>query len=95
VTVCSQVHSPELTRLPSARRNSLGATLLPIVNVLASITMVFSASMLTPLVLAAFVTHDEALPAFLEAAAAGTLVGGVAWLLTRRYKRELRARHGR
>jgi trk system potassium uptake protein len=75
-------------------RGGLGETLLPIVNVLAAVTIVFSATMLAPLVLALFFSHDAALSAFVQAAVIGIAGGAAVWALTRGYKRELRIRDG-
>ncbi len=47
-----------------ASRDKLAETILPIANVLAAITVAFSATMFAPLGLALFVSHDAALPAF-------------------------------
>jgi trk/ktr system potassium uptake protein len=69
-------------------------TLLPIVNVLAAIVVAFSATMLVPLVVAALVADDPAMPAFMRATAVGVAVGAIAWVLTRNCKRELRTRDG-
>jgi trk system potassium uptake protein TrkH len=80
--------------LSIAMRGGLGETLLPIVNVLAAVTIVFSATMLAPLVLALFFSHDAALPAFVRAAIIGIAGGAAVWALTRGYKRELRIRDG-
>ena len=77
-----------------ASRDKLAETILPIANVLAAITVAFSATMFAPLGLALFVSHDAALPAFTRAALIGGVVGAALWMLTRRFKRELRIRDG-
>ncbi|MEO8061568.1 MAG: potassium transporter TrkG [Pseudomonadota bacterium] len=69
-------------------------TVLPIANILAAVTMVFSASMLLPLITAVFFSHDAALPAFLKASVIGIATGAITWLLTRKAKRELKIRDG-
>jgi trk system potassium uptake protein len=63
-------------------------------NVLAVVTVGFSATMLAPLVLALLASHDPALSAFIQAAIIGIGVGAITWALTRRFKRELRIRDG-
>lgn len=87
--------SPATNRLltiakPSGFRNSV----LPIANVLGAIIAAFSATMLLPLLVALFFSHDAALSAFMPAAVIGMAAGGLTWLLTRKYKRELRIRDG-
>lgn len=80
--------------LAIARRGGFADTVLPIANVLAAIVMAVSATMLAPLVLALFFSHDVALPAFVRAAAAGIAAGGITWALTRGFRRELKIRDG-
>jgi trk system potassium uptake protein len=80
--------------LTIARRGGLAHTVLPVVNILAAIVAVFSASMLLPLVLAIFFGGDSALPAFAMAACVGLAGGGIAWFATRGFKRELKIRDG-
>lgn len=75
-------------------RGGFAETVLPIVNVLAAIIVVFSATMLLPLTVAIFFSHDAAMPAFVHAAAIGIAVGAITWWLTRKCKRELRIRDG-
>lgn len=80
--------------LTIARRGGFRETVLPIANVLGAIAAAFSATMLLPLLVALFVSHDAALSAFAPAAAIGVSAGGLTWLLTRKCKRELRIRDG-
>lgn len=82
------------TLLIIERRHGPIATVLPIANVLAAVVTAFSATMLVPLVLALFVTHDAALPAFALAAVIGIAGGAITWALTRSFKRELKIRDG-
>jgi trk system potassium uptake protein len=77
-----------------ARRGGFRQTVLPIANVLGAITAAFSATMLLPLLVALFFSHDAAFAAFAPAAAIGVTTGGLTWLLTRKCKRELRIRDG-
>lgn len=77
-----------------ARGSSFSETVLPIAHVLAAIVTVFSVTMLLPLIVALFVSHDTALSAFAPASAIGIAAGGITWLLTRKCKRELRIRDG-
>jgi trk system potassium uptake protein TrkH len=55
--------------------------------------MVFSVSMLLPLILA-LVRSDDGMPGFVSSAAISFFGGLVLWLATRRFKRELRIRDG-
>ena len=88
-------HGHDVTGMQAiARRNGFADTVLPIANVLAAIIMVVSVTMLAPLVLALFFSHDAALPAFVRAAAVGVAVGGFIWAPTREFRRELKIRHG-
>ena len=86
--------NPGGSLLTRARRGGFAETILPIVNVLAAIVVAFSATMLIPLMVAIFFSHDAALPAFARASAIGVFAGAVTWLMTRRRKRELRIRDG-
>jgi trk system potassium uptake protein TrkH len=79
--------------LTIARPGGLADSVLPIVNVLAAVLTVFSATMLLPLLTALFF-HDAALAAFVHASVAGVTTGAITWLLTRKSKRELKIRDG-
>ena len=83
-----------MTRAAFVTRGALASTTLPIANVLAAVVTVFSATLLLPLVVALFFSHDTALPAFAESAAIGMTVGAIIWWATRRHKRELKIRDG-
>jgi trk system potassium uptake protein TrkH len=73
--------------------SALRTTVLPISNVLAAVVMGFSGVMLAPLLLA-FAGRDGGQPGF-GAAALTIFVPAVAyWLLTRRFRRELKIRDG-
>lgn len=80
--------------LTVARHGGFVETVLPIANVLAAVVVVFSATMLLPLSVAFFFSHDAAMPAFVRAAAVGIAAGAIAWWLTRKCKRELKIRDG-
>lgn len=80
--------------LTIARRGGLANSVLPLANVLGAIVAAFSATMLLPLLVALFFSHDAALSAFAPASAVGMSAGGLTWLLTRKFKRELRIRDG-
>jgi trk system potassium uptake protein TrkH len=80
--------------LTIARRGGFRETVLPIANVLGTIVAAFSATMLLPLLVALFFSHDAALSAFAPASAIGVAAGGLTWLLTRECRRELRIRDG-
>lgn len=80
--------------LTIARRGGFSDTVLPIANVLGAIVAAFSVTMLLPLVVALFFSHDAALSAFAPASAIGIAAGGLTWLLTRKHKRELKIRDG-
>ena len=82
------------TLLTIARPGGFSDAVLPIANVLGAIVAAFSLTMLLPLLLALFFSHDAALAAFAPAAAIGVAAGGLTWLLTRKRKRELRIRDG-
>ena len=83
----------EMSLSIARQRGPIGTT-LAIANVLATIVMAFSATMLVPLMLAFFVSHDAALPAFAQASAIGIAGGALAWVSTRNFKRELKIRDG-
>jgi trk system potassium uptake protein len=85
---------PHNARLLASAESGIAHELLPIANVLASVTVFFSMSMFAPLVCGLFFSHDAALHAFVKAAAIGVAAGGTSWALTRRFKRELRIRDG-
>jgi trk system potassium uptake protein TrkH len=72
---------------------ALRQTVFPIVNVLAGVVMVFSVTMLAPLVLAV-VRRDDGMPGFITSAAACFGGGLAVWLATRRFRREMRIRDG-
>jgi trk system potassium uptake protein TrkH len=67
--------------------------LLPVAHVFAMVIMVFAATMLAPLVLSIW-GLDPALLSFVVAAAATFVIGGLLWLATRHFKRELKTRDG-
>jgi trk system potassium uptake protein len=73
--------------------STLRATVLPISNVLAGVVVVFSLAMLVPAALAV-IDGDAAQRAFRDAALVTFLAGGLWWLLTRRFRRELKVRDG-
>jgi trk system potassium uptake protein len=68
-------------------------TLLPVAHLFALVMMVFSVTMLAPLVMAAW-QMDPALWAFVISALATFVLGALLWLATRRFKRELKTRDG-
>jgi len=72
---------------------ALRTTILPISNILAALVMGFSGMMLVPLVLA-FVERDAGQPGFGDAALTVFLPAVAYWLLTRRFRRELKVRDG-
>jgi len=67
--------------------------LLPVAHVFALVLMVFAATMFAPLILAVW-GLDPALWSFVISAFATFLLGGILWLSTRRFKRELKTRDG-
>ncbi len=67
--------------------------LLPVAHVFALVMMVFAATMLAPLVMAVW-ELDPALWSFIISAVATFLLGALLWLMTRRFKRELKTRDG-
>ncbi len=67
--------------------------LLPVAHVFALVIMVFSVTMLAPLILAIW-SLDAALLSFVISAVATFLIGGFLWLTTKRFKRELKTRDG-
>ncbi len=66
---------------------------LPVAHIFALVLMGFSATMLAPLAMAAW-QLDAALWSFGVSALASFLLGAVAWLATRRFRRELKTRDG-
>jgi trk system potassium uptake protein len=72
---------------------ALRQNVYPIVNVLAAVVMVFSITMLVPLVLA-LARRDDGMPGFITSAAISFFGGLGMWLATRRFRRELRIRDG-
>ncbi len=68
-------------------------TLLPVAHVFALVMMVFSVTMLAPLVMAVWLL-DPALWAFVISAVATFVLGALLWLGTWRFKRELKTRDG-
>lgn len=80
--------------LTIARPGGFSNTVLPIAHVLGAIVAAFSLTMLLPLLVALFFSHDAALAAFAPASAMGVAAGGLTWLLTRECRRELRIRDG-
>ncbi len=73
--------------------STLRSTILPISNVLSGIVVVFSIAMLVPAVLAVL-DGDAGEAAFRAGALAIFVPGALCWLLTRRYRRELKVRDG-
>jgi trk system potassium uptake protein TrkH len=73
--------------------SSLKTTVLPISNVLAGIVVVFSLCMLVPAALGQF-DREPGRWVFADAALAVFASGGLWWLLTRRFRRELQIRDG-
>jgi trk system potassium uptake protein TrkH len=69
------------------------AILLPVAHVFAMVLMAFAATMLVPLVMAIW-QFDPALWSFLESGLAAFALGALLWLVTRRFKRELKTRDG-
>jgi trk system potassium uptake protein len=67
--------------------------LLPVAHVFALVMMVFSSTMLAPLIMAVW-QLDAALSSFVISALATFLLGALLWLATRGYKRELKTRDG-
>jgi trk system potassium uptake protein TrkH len=68
-------------------------TLLPVAHVFAMVMMVFSVTMLAPLIMAVW-QLDPALWAFVISAVATFVLGALLWLATRAFKRELKTRDG-
>jgi trk system potassium uptake protein len=68
-------------------------TLLPVAHVFALVMMVFSSTMLAPLIMAVW-QLDPALWSFVLSAAATFILGALLWLGTRAFKRELKTRDG-
>jgi trk system potassium uptake protein TrkH len=68
-------------------------TLLPVAHVFALVMMVFSVTMLAPLVMAVW-ELDPALSSFVISALATFVLGAVLWLITRHFRRELKTRDG-
>ncbi len=67
--------------------------LAPVLHVLGLVILIFSFTMLAPLLTALFV-HDAAQYAFDESFAATLIAGFVLWLVGRRWRRELKVRDG-
>lgn len=65
----------------------------PVAHVFAMVMMALSATMLAPLIMAAW-QLDPALWSFLVSAAATFVLGALLWLATRRFRRELKTRDG-
>ena len=78
--------------VPGARV-ALRQNVYPIVNVLAAVVMVFSITMLVPLVLA-LARRDDGMPGFVTSAAVSFFGGLGLWLATHRFRREMRIRDG-
>ncbi len=68
-------------------------SLLPVTHVFALVMMVFAVTMLAPLVMAVW-GLDPALWSFVISALATFVLGALLWLVTRRFKRELKTRDG-
>jgi trk system potassium uptake protein TrkH len=69
------------------------AILLPVAHVFATVLMAFAVTMLLPLVMAIW-QFDPALWSFLLSGIATFTLGALLWLLTRRFRRELKTRDG-
>jgi trk system potassium uptake protein len=67
--------------------------LLPVAHVFALVMMVFAVTMLAPAGVAVW-ELDPALPSFVISALATFVLGALLWLVTRRFKRELKTRDG-
>jgi trk system potassium uptake protein TrkH len=67
--------------------------LLPVIHVLGGMLMFFSITYLMPIA-ASFIYADDTWTDFVDAMVIGLGVGALMWLLTRRHKRELKARDG-
>ena len=72
---------------------ALARSLFPVLNVLGAIIVIFAVTMLVPLAFA-FFGRDAALSAYDNAIIITLVSGGVLYLATRRYKRELQPRDG-
>jgi len=72
---------------------ALARSLFPILNVLGAIIVMFAITMVVPLAVA-FFGGDAALPAYDNAILITLLAGGLMFIATRRYKRELLPRDG-
>lgn len=66
---------------------------LPIVSVLSKVVTLFSATLLAPL-LVSIIYQDGAAIHFIQALLGSLAAGGLLWLLTRQYRRELQVRDG-
>lgn len=73
--------------------SALARSLFPVMNVLGAIVLIFAITMFVPLAFA-FFGKDTALPAYDNAIMITLLSGGVLYLATRRYRRELQPRDG-
>jgi trk system potassium uptake protein TrkH len=78
--------------IPGARV-ALRQNVYAIVHVLAAVVMVFSISMLVPLVLA-LARRDDGMPGFVTSATISYFGGLGLWLATHRFRREMRIRDG-
>ena len=67
--------------------------LLPTVNVVARVSMLFSLSIIVP-ILVAWWNNDAGLWPFIDALIGLQIVSAALWLLTRNYRRELLPRDG-
>ena len=67
--------------------------LLPVAHVFALVMMVFSATMLAPLIMSVW-QLDAALSSFVISAVATFVLGALLWLATRQFRRELKTRDG-
>ncbi|MFO7542685.1 MAG: potassium transporter TrkG [Thiobacillus sp.] len=67
--------------------------LAPVLHVLGLVTLIFSFTMLAPLLMA-FIAHDAALFPFDESFALTFFIGLVLWLTGGRWRRELKVRDG-
>src|SRR6202034_4590663 len=79
--------------LPRLRLFLVKDILLPVAHVFALVMMVFSVTMLAPLVMAVWAL-DAALWSFVISALATFILGALLWLATRRFRRELKTRDG-
>lgn len=73
--------------------SALARSLFPVLNVLGAVVVIFATTMFVPLAFA-FFGKDPALPAYDNAIIITLVCGGLLYLATRRYRRELQPRDG-